>query len=73
MSPERKKDDLQILPKEALGPTITGPAEFAGTYVVYDWKSREIIWQANWGDMLVTPAGRCFAEGCLHLCDLEAW
>jgi hypothetical protein len=67
-----KKDDLQILPKEALGPTITGPADFAGTYVVYDWKSREIIWQANWGNMLVTPAGHCFADGCLYLCDLEA-
>jgi hypothetical protein len=67
-----KKDDLQILPKGVLGPTITQPASFAGTYVVYDWDSREIIWQASWGNMLVTPAGHCFADGYLYVCDLEA-
>lgn len=67
-----KKDDLQILPNEVLGPTVTGPAEFAGTYVVYDWPSREIIWEAKWGNLLVTPAGHCFANGVLYIADLEA-
>ncbi len=67
-----KKDDLKILPNDDLGPTITGQPDFAGTYVVYDWGTREIIWQANWGSMLVTPAGHCFADGYLYLCDLEA-
>ncbi len=67
-----KKDDLQILPKEVLGPTVTGSAEFAGTYVVYDWDSRQIIWEAQWGNMLVTPAGHCFADGYMYVADLEA-
>src|SRR5215471_10783338 len=50
-----KKDDLRILPKHDLGPAITGPAEFAGTFVVYDWDSREIIWQPDWGKMVSMP------------------
>src|SRR5947209_18438731 len=58
-----KKDDLRILPKNDLGPSITGPAEFAGTFVVYNWDSREIIWQADWGKMVSMPAGYCFADG----------
>jgi hypothetical protein len=67
-----KKDDLRILPNEDLGPTIIGPADFAGTFVVYDWDSREIVWQAHWGNMLVTPAGYCFSDGHMYLNDLEA-
>lgn len=67
-----KKDDVRILPNEDLGPTITGEPDFAGTYVVYDWDSREIIWQAHWGSMVVTPAGYCFADGVMYLNDLEA-
>lgn len=66
-----KKDDVQILPKEVLGPTITKPAEFVGTYVIYDWDTREIIWEAHWGEMLVMPAGHCFADGFLYVTDLE--
>jgi hypothetical protein len=38
---------------------------------VYDWESRRIIWEANWGEMLVMPAGHCFADGCLYVSDLE--
>jgi hypothetical protein len=66
-----KKDDLKILPKDDLGPSITGPAEFAGTFVVYNWDSREIIWQADWGKMVSMPAGHCFADGCMYINDLE--
>lgn len=67
-----KKDDLQILPNDVLGPCITKPAEFAGTYIAYDWDAHEIIWKANWGEMLVMPAGHCFADGFLYVADLEA-
>jgi len=67
-----KKTDLKLLPKEELGPCISGDADFTGTYVVYNWDTREIIWQADWRSMVAMPAGHCFADGFLYLCDLEA-
>ena len=67
-----KKTDLLILPNVHLGPTITGEPDYVGTYVVYDWDTHEVIWEADWGNMLVTPAGQCFADGYLYMCDLEA-
>jgi hypothetical protein len=66
-----KKEDMVLLPKEALGPCFVGDADFTGTYVVYDWDFREIVWRANWGNMIAMPAGHCFADGFLYLCDLE--
>ena len=66
------KPDMVLLPDGELGPTITGDPDYAGTYVVYDWDTREIIWQADWKNMLVTPAGHCFADGYLYVADLEA-
>ncbi|MFN7997741.1 MAG: hypothetical protein U0Q18_29245 [Bryobacteraceae bacterium] len=66
------KDDMKLLPKDELGPTFTGDTDFTGTYVVYDWETRKIIWKANWGQMVAMPAGHCFADGFLYMCDLEA-
>jgi hypothetical protein len=67
-----KKEDMRLLPQHELGPSFLGDADFSGTYVVYDWQSREIIWQANWKNIIAMPAGHCFADGFLYLCDLEA-
>jgi hypothetical protein len=66
------KEDMRLLPDGELGPTFVGDTDFTGTYVVYDWDRREIIWKANWGNMIAMPAGHCFADGYLYLNDLEA-
>lgn len=67
-----RKEDFKILSNGGLGPTIQGEPDYAGTYVVYDWDTKEIIWKADWGNFLVTPAGYCFADGVLYINDLEA-
>lgn len=65
------KEEYRLIPEGELGPSILGNPDYAGTFVIYDWDTREIIWQSNWGNMLVTPAGYCFADGCLYMNDLE--
>ncbi len=65
------KEDYQLLADGELGPSILGTPDYAGTFVVYDWATHNIIWQSRWGNMLVTPAGYCFADGYLYMNDLE--
>jgi hypothetical protein len=66
-----RKQDYRILPDGELGPALQGDTSFKGTFVVYDWGTREIIWQADWGPHIVTPAGYCFADGVMYINDLE--
>ena len=66
-----RKENYRIVPDGELGPACTGDTEYAGTFVVYDWDTRQIVWQSNWGGMIVTPAGFCFADGVLYLNDVE--
>lgn len=67
-----RKEDMRIPAEGELGPTIVGTPDYTGTYVVYDWDSKQMVWQSDWGNMLVTPAGYCFADGVLYVNDLEA-
>jgi hypothetical protein len=67
-----EKPDMVLLPEGELGPTIQGDADYSGTFVVYDWDKREIIWQADWKNMVAMPAGYCFADGYMYIADLEA-
>jgi len=66
------KDEYRFLPPEHLGPTMDAPSDYAGTFVVYDWDSRNIIWEADWGNLLGNPAGYCFADGHIYMNDFEA-
>jgi hypothetical protein len=66
------KEGYRFLPDEELGPTLQAEADYAGTFVVYDWDTREIIWQANWGQLLGNPAGYCFADDRMYVNDFEA-
>src|SRR5438034_1212243 len=66
-----RKENYRILKQGELGPACTGDTQYAGTFVVYDWDTREIIWQSNWGGVVVTPAGFCFADGVMYLNDVE--
>lgn len=66
------KEEYRFLPPEHLGPTMEGRDDYAGTFVVYDWDRREIVWQADWGNVLGNPAGYCFADGCIYMNDFEA-
>lgn len=66
------KEEYRFLPSEDLGPTMDAPSDYAGTFVVYDWDSRSIIWQSDWGNILGNPAGYCFADGAIYMNDFEA-
>jgi hypothetical protein len=65
------KEGFRLLPDGQIGPALEGDTAYAGTFVIYDWDTREIIWQADWAPTVVTPAGYCFADGIMYLCDLE--
>ena len=41
---------------------MVGDTSFRGTFVVYDWDTKEIIWRENWGEMVNMSAGYCFAD-----------
>jgi hypothetical protein len=66
------KEEYRFLPPEHLGPTMDAPSDYAGTFVVYDWDSRNIVWQSDWGNVLGNPAGYCFADGVIYMNDFEA-
>lgn len=66
------KEEYRFLPNDDLGPTMDAPSDYAGTFVVYDWDRRAMIWQSDWGNILANPAGYCFADGILYMNDFEA-
>ena len=66
------KEHYRFLPEDHLGPTLQARDDYAGTFVVYDWDTRDRIWQSEWGDLLANPAGFCFADGGLWVNDFEA-
>ena len=66
------KEEYRFLPSDDLGPTMDPPSDYAGTFVVYDWDTRKIIWQSEWEKLLGNPAGYCFADGQLYMNDFEA-
>lgn len=66
------KEEYHFLPNENLGPTLDARADYAGTFVVYDWDARSRIWQSEWDNLLANPAGFCFADGQLYMNDFEA-
>ena len=66
------REEYRFQPDDVLGPTMEVGSDYAGTFVVYDWDSHEIIWQSDWGDLLPNPAGFCFADGILYMNDFEA-
>jgi hypothetical protein len=66
-----KKVDFTIPPQGMIGDVVQGSPDYSGTFVVYDWETHRIIWQSDWGNQLVTPAGVCFADGFIYVADLE--
>lgn len=66
------KEEYCFLPPDDLGPTMDAPSDYAGTFVVYDWDTRKIIWRSEWEKLLGNPAGYCFADGQLYMNDFEA-
>jgi hypothetical protein len=52
-----------------IGPVIAREDD-VGLFMVYDWSTREVIWQHSWGAKVVAPFGFCFADGVLYLADL---
>ncbi len=66
-----QKEDYRLLEKDELGPACGGDVSYGGTFVVYDWDTQEIVWESDWGAMIVTPAGYCFSDGALFVNDLE--
>lgn len=66
-----KKLDFTIPPEGTIADVVQGTPDYTGTFVVYDWETHRIVWQSDWGNRLVTPAGVCFADGFLYVADLE--
>lgn len=66
------KEEYCFLPSDDLGPTMDAPSDYAGTFVVYDWDTRAVVWQSDWGNILGNPAGYCFADGFIYMNDFEA-
>lgn len=66
------KEEYRFLPPENLGPSMDAASDYSGTFVVYDWDTRNIVWQSEWGNILGNPAGYCFADGFIYMNDFEA-
>jgi hypothetical protein len=64
------RDDYRLVPDGELGAACLGDAAEAGGMVALDWDAREIVWSADWGGLIYTPAGFCFADGSLYVNDL---
>jgi hypothetical protein len=45
---------------------------YAGAMFVYDWSTKEVVWESDWGDRLITPHGFVLADGVVYVADLEA-
>ena len=66
-----QKEGYRLLEPGVLEPVFEDQPPYKGTFVVYDWDTRQIIWQSNWGAMLATPSGYCFADSALYMTDVE--
>ena len=66
------KEEYRFLPSDHLGPTMDASSDYPGTFVVYDWDTRDVIWRSEWEKLLGNPAGYCFADGQLYMNDFEA-
>jgi hypothetical protein len=66
------KEEYTFLDSDQLGPSLAPDMNYAGAFVVYDWDRHQIVWQADWGNLLGNPAGVCFADGQLYVSDFEA-
>ncbi len=67
-----KKENYRLLAPGELGPSMDDKdPEFAGSMVVFDWETRSIIWESQWGNTVLTPCGFSFADGGVYVGDLE--
>jgi hypothetical protein len=65
------KKDYRLLRDDELGPAVTGDTSFDGIMVVYDWDTKDVVWQSNWQNMLLTPSGYCLADGVMYVNDVD--
>lgn len=66
------KENYRFLPANELGSSTEPRSDYAGTFVIYDWDTQEIIWEPDWGSLLENPAGFCFSDGRIYINDFEA-
>jgi hypothetical protein len=68
---EGPRAHYRLLPSGELGPaTSADPAE-AGCFAVFDWISKQVIWESRWDRFVHTPSGFCFDGRTMFICDLE--
>ena len=63
---------LYRLPAEGeLGPAALGEPGNAGCMVVFDWTTKQPVWESAWGNVVYTPSGFCFDHATMFVNDLE--
>jgi hypothetical protein len=63
------KDGYRPLSEGEIGSPFDYDHGDTGLFVVFEWRSWEVVWQHGWGSTLMFPFGFCFADGVLYLVD----
>jgi hypothetical protein len=68
-----RKEGYRLLGEDTaeLGPAIENASKFGGLMYILDLNTGETVWSSDWGDLIATPSGFCFAGDTLVVCDLE--
>ena len=64
------RDDYRMVPDGEMAAACLGDPAEAGGMVALDWEAGRVVWAPDWGGLIYTPAGFCFADGALWVNDL---
>src|SRR5436309_4391596 len=68
-----RKEGFRLLGDDQFnfGPALQDADRFGGLMYVIDLESGEEVWRSDWGELVATPSGFCFADGGMYVADLE--
>jgi hypothetical protein len=67
-----EKSAYRFLAADDLRPVLADDGAYRGTFLVYDWVTKEVVWQENWDGSVLTPTGFVFADDKLYVADSES-
>lgn len=68
---ETKRPRYRLLSEEEMGPAALSDPRNSGCVCIYDWATKQTVWQSSWGNVVYTPMGFCLDQDFMYLNDLE--
>lgn len=65
------KEGYRLITDGSVQPAFADTSQFGGLMYVLDLQTGREVWRSDWGNLLATPSGFCFADGMLYCADLE--